>query len=360
MSLIMLKDIAMPQEFVTPAPMTAAQQEQEQQLFEQAKECILAHKALLIAHYYTSPLIQRLAEETGGFIGDSLEMARVGKESPLSTIVVAGVRFMGETAKILSPEKTILMPDLSAECSLDLCCAPSELKRVKAEHPNATVVAYANTSAEVKALADWIVTSSLAVELADYLKGRGEEILWLPDRHLGSYIAQNANTDVYCWPGRCVVHDSFEAAAIADMKKQYPGAKVLVHPESSAEVVALADCVGSTSQLLAFTKKDDAQTYIVATERGIFYKMQQANPQKQFVEAAIGVRPGVRLEGANCPWMSLNSMAKIIECLEGTAEQKAQHEVHVPENVRVDAMKPLNRMLAFSAAMKAGNVPNDL
>lgn len=360
MSLIMLKDIAMPQAFVTPPPMSAAQLEQEQKMFERAKESILSHKALLIAHYYTSPLLQRLAEETGGFIGDSLEMARVGKESPLSTVVVTGVRFMGETAKILSPEKTVYMPDVSADCSLDLCCTPSELKRVKAEHPKATVVAYANTSAEVKALSDWIVTSSLAVELADYLKGRGEEILWLPDRHLGSYIAQNAKTDVYCWPGRCVVHDSFEAAAIAKMKEENPGAKVLVHPESSAEVVALADCVGSTSQLLAFTKTDDAKTYIVATERGIFYKMQQANPDKQFVEAAIGPRPGVRLQGATCPWMSLNSMVKIIECLEGNDEQKENHEIQVPESVRVAAMRPLNRMLAFAAAVKSGNVPQDL
>lgn len=360
MSLIMLKDIALPQSFAIPPALTVVEREQELLLFARAKETIKKHNALLIAHYYSEPLIQLLAEETNGFIGDSLEMARKGKESSLSTVVVAGVRFMGETAKILSPEKTILMPDLSAECSLDLCCVPSELKRVKAEYPKATIVAYANTSAEVKALADWIVTSSLAVELADYLKSRGEEILWLPDRHLGSYIAQNAKTDVYCWPGYCVVHDSFEAAAIAQMKEQYPGAKVLVHPESSEAVVALADCVGSTSQLLAYTKKDDADTYIVATERGIFYKMQQANPQKKFLEAAVGPRQNVHLEGAICPWMKLNTMAKIIECLEGTEQQKATHEVLVPEDVRVNAIKPVNRMLAFAAAIKSGNVPNDL
>ncbi len=360
MSLIMLKDIKMPQEFVTPPKLSAAELEKDSSLFDQACECIKAHKALLIAHYYTAPVIQRLAEATGGFIGDSLEMARVGKESPLSTILVAGVRFMGETAKILSPEKTILMPDLSAECSLDLCCKASELKRVKAEHPNATVVAYANTSAEVKALSDWIVTSSLAVELADYLKGRGEEILWLPDRHLGSYIANNAKTDVYCWPGRCIVHDSFEAAAIKKMKEQYPETKLLVHPESSAEVVALADCVGSTSQLLAFAKKDDAKSYIVATEHGIFYKMQQACPEKTFIEAAIGPRSGVKLEDAACPWMGLNSLSKLIECLESEGEARKSHEIHVPEDVRVAALKPLDRMLAFAAAIKSGNVPNNL
>lgn len=360
MSLIMLKDITLPQEFVTPAPQSAEQLQHDESLFAAAKEAIKKHNALLIAHYYTAPLIQKLAEETGGFIGDSLEMARVGKDSPLQTIVVAGVRFMGETAKILSPEKTILMPDMASECSLDLCCQAADVKRVKAEHPNATVVAYANTSAEVKSLSDWIVTSSLAVELADYLKGRGEEILWLPDRHLGSYIANNAHTDVYCWPGRCVVHDSFDAAVIKKMKEENPGAKLLVHPESPAEVVALADCVGSTSQLLAFTKSDSASTYIVATERGIFYKMQQANPQKTFIEAGIAARQGVTLDGAKCPWMSLNSMAKIIECLESTGEQRAAHEVQVPSEVREGALKPLDRMLAFASALKSGSVPADL
>ena len=320
MSLIMLKDITLPEHFPIPPKVSEAELAADHQLFDRVKAALIAHQALLIAHYYTAPIVQRLAEETGGFIGDSLEMARVGKDSPLKTIVVAGVRFMGETAKILSPEKTVLMPDLHSECSLDLCCQTSDIIRVKAEHPNATVVAYANTSAEVKAQSDWIVTSSLAVELADYLKGRGEEILWLPDRHLGSYIANNAQTDVYCWPGRCVVHDSFDPSGIIKLKEQYPGAKVLVHPESPASVVALADCVGSTSQLLAFSKKDDAQTYIVATERGIFYKMQQACPEKTFIEAAIAPQ-GVSLDGAKCPWMSLNSLAKILECLEGTEPQ---------------------------------------
>lgn len=357
MSLIMLKDITLPEHFPIPPKVSEAELAADHQLFDRVKAALIAHQALLIAHYYTAPIVQRLAEETGGFIGDSLEMARVGKDSPLKTIVVAGVRFMGETAKILSPEKTVLMPDLHSECSLDLCCQTSDIIRVKAEHPNATVVAYANTSAEVKAQSDWIVTSSLAVELADYLKGRGEEILWLPDRHLGSYIANNAQADVYCWPGRCVVHDSFDPSGIIKLKEQYPGAKVLVHPESPASVVALADCVGSTSQLLAFSKKDDAQTYIVATERGIFYKMQQACPEKTFIEAAIAPQ-GVSLDGAKCPWMSLNSLAKILECLEGTEPQK--HEITVPEDIRVAALKPLNRMLAFSAALKSGSVPNDL
>lgn len=359
MSLIMLKDIAMPQEFPVPAPLSAAEVEADNNLFEQAKAVIKKHDALLIAHYYTTPLIQRLAEETGGFIGDSLEMARVGRDSPLKTVVVAGVRFMGETAKILSPEKTILMPDMSAECSLDLCCRDSELERIKAQYPNATVVAYANTSAKVKSMSDWIVTSSLAVELAEYLKGRGEEILWVPDRHLGSYIANNAKTNVYCWPGRCIVHDSFNADGIRKLKEAHPEARVLVHPESSSEVVALADCVGSTSQLLAYSKQDSAQSYIVATERGIFYKMQQACPEKTFIEASI-VPAGVSLDGARCPWMALNTMAKIIESLESTGEQRAAHEIQVDESIREGALKPLNRMLAFAAAIKSGNVPDNL
>lgn len=360
MSLIMLKDIAMPTEFEVSHKFTAQELEEDSRLFDQAKEAIKKHDALLIAHYYCNPIIQRLAEETGGFIGDSLEMARVGMESPKQTLVVAGVRFMGESAKILSPEKTVLMPDMTAECSLDLCCKGSELQRMKDAHPNATVVAYANTSAEVKAMSDWIVTSSTAVELGTYLKGRGEEILWVPDRHLGGYIANNSDSTVYTWPGRCIVHDSFEAAAIAEQKKQFPGAKVLVHPESPAEVVALADKVGSTSQLLAFTKTDDADTYIVATERGIFYKMQQANPNKKFIEAAVAARSEMPLDSAACPWMALNSLGKIIAALESTGEERASHVIEVPENIRAAALKPLDRLLRFAAALKAGDLPNDL
>ena len=360
MSLIMIKDVAVPQEFPIPVALSEEALERDRQLFARAQEVIKQHNALLIAHYYTAPIIQRLAESTGGFIGDSLEMARVGKESPLQTLVVAGVRFMGESAKILSPEKTVLMPEMQAECTLDLSCSPDDLERIKKEHPQATVVAYANTSAKVKSLADWIVTSSLAVELADYLKGRGEEILWVPDRHLGSYIAQNAQSDVYCWPGRCIVHDAFESSAIAKQKAQYPQAKILAHPESPATVVALADKVGSTSQLLEYSKTDSSDTYIVATERGIFYKMQQASPHKTFIEAAVGPREGAVLESARCPWMAMNSLTEIINCLERQGEARKVHEVEVSEDIRLGALKPLQRMLAFAAAYKKGEVPPDL
>lgn len=356
MSLVMLKNIDMPSKFDLPAALSQNEREAEASLFEKAKEAIKKHDVLLIAHYYTAPVIQRLAEETGGFIGDSLEMARVGKESEKQTVLVAGVRFMGETAKILSPEKTVLLPDMTAECSLDLCCKVEELKRMKQEHPNATVVAYANTSAEVKANSDWIVTSSLAVELGEYLKGRGEEILWVPDRHLGSYIANNSKSDVLCWPGRCIVHDSFDADGIQKQKEQYPDAKVLVHPESPAEVVALADCVGSTTQLLNFAKKDDAKRYIVATESGIFYKINQACPDKELIAAAVAPRDGASLEHPLCPWMGLNTLTKIIACLESTGAERKAHEVEVDETIRVEALKPLQRMLDFAADLKAGKL----
>lgn len=361
MSVIMLKNIEMPKDFGIPAKISDDERAKDNMLFEKAKECLKKHNAKLIAHYYTAPAVQRLAEEADGFIGDSLEMARVGKECDSQILVVAGVRFMGESAKILSPEKTVLMPDMGSECSLDLCCKATDLARLKKEHPNSTVVAYANTSAEVKSMADWIVTSSLAVSVADYLKSRGEEILWIPDHHLGTYIASNAKSDIYCWPGRCIVHDSFDAPAIAKQKEAHPGCKVLVHPESPANVVALADRVGSTSQLLSFAQSDDAQTYIVATERGIFYKMQQACPNKTFIEAATTVRENIHLDGAKCPWMELNSMAKIIECLEGNDEVRAAHSVQVKEEIRVNALKPLERMLRFAAALKAGTaLPRDL
>lgn len=359
--MVLLDHIDLPASFDLPVKFTAEEKAADSKLFDQAKEAILKHDALLIAHYYTDPLIQRLAEETGGFIGDSLEMARVGADSPKQTIVVAGVRFMGETAKILSPNKTILMPDRATECSLDLCCTPQELARIKQlkQDENLTVVAYANTSAQVKAMSDWIVTSSLAVELADYLSSRNEKILWLPDRHLGSYIANKSQSQVTVWPGRCIVHDAFDADGIKRLKAEHPEAKVLVHPESSAEVVALGDCVGSTSQLLAFAKQDDAQTYIIATESGIFYKIQQACPSKLLLEAPVVAKPGADIGGcAKCPWMALNSLAKVIACLE--EGQRTNHEILVDESVRVDALKPLQRMLAFAAAKKSGNVPMDL
>ena len=226
MPLHMIDGVRVPDSFLLPESLSLEAKKKDDSLFDEALELIKKKNALLIAHYYTSDTMQRLCEAAGGFIGDSLEMARVGRDSDKNLLLVAGVRFMGETAKILSPDKTVIMPDLKAECSLDLCCDVEDLKRMKSLHPEATVVAYANTSAQVKAQSDWIVTSSLAVELGKYLTKQGKPILWVPDRHLGSYIAAQSDCEIYCWPGRCIVHDSFEENALDFVKKENPNVEI--------------------------------------------------------------------------------------------------------------------------------------
>ncbi|MDU4094520.1 MAG: quinolinate synthase NadA, partial [Pantoea sp.] len=280
------------------------------------KRLLRERNAVMVAHYYTDPEIQALAEETGGCVADSLEMARFGSTHPASTLLVAGVRFMGETAKILSPEKMILMPTLSAECSLDLGCPTDEFNAFCDQHPDRTVVVYANTSAAVKARADWVVTSSIAVELIEHLDSLGEKILWAPDRHLGRYVQQQTGADVLCWQGACIVHDEFKTQALRQMKALYPQAAVLVHPESPQEIVALADAVGSTSQLIQAAKNLPHPQMIVATDRGIFYKMQQAVPEKELLAAPTAGEGATCRSCAHCPWMAMNSLQAIAASLE--------------------------------------------
>lgn len=352
MSLHMIDNVSIPETFDLPDRLTREQKIKDDMLFDKALELIKQKDALLIAHYYTSETMQRLCEASGGFIGDSLEMARKGRDSDKKLILVAGVRFMGETAKILSPEKTVIMPDLLAECSLDLCCNVEDLKRVKASVKDAVVVAYANTSAAVKAQADWIVTSSLAVELGKYLTQQKKTILWVPDRHLGSYIANMSDSDIYCWPGRCIVHDAFEANALDFVKKEHKDALVLVHPEAPASVVAKADYVGSTSQILAFAKQSSAKEFIIATERNIFYKLSLACKDKKFIEAPVASTKGHCISCANCPWMELNTLEKLIAAL----NDPKSHELSVDEDIRLGALKPLERMLDFSRDLKEGKI----
>ena len=224
--------------------------QQRTELLVHIKKLLKQQDAVLVAHYYVHPDLQDLAEATGGIVSDSLDMANFGHEHPAKTIVVVGVRFMGETAKILNPEKRVLMPDLEAECSLDLGCPADEFAAFCDAHPNRTVVVYANTNAAVKARADWMVTSSIALPIVKYLKERGEKILWAPDRHLGAYVQEQTGADMLLWQGSCVVHDEFKARELIELKAQHPQAKVLVHPESPRAVVQLADVVGSTTQLI--------------------------------------------------------------------------------------------------------------
>lgn len=316
-------------------------------LMSELSELMQAQKAVLVAHYYTDPLMQELAERSGGFIGDSLEMARFGAQADAETLVVAGVRFMGESAKILSPEKRVIMPTLAAECSLDLGCPPDEFARFRAEHPDRTVVVYANTSAAVKAQADWVVTSSIAVDVINHIHGRGEKILWAPDQHLGRYVASQTGADMLLWNGSCVVHEEFKASGLQKMMAVYPDAAVLVHPESPEAVLALADVVGSTTQLLKATQTLPHQQFIVATDRGIFYKMQQANPKKSFIEAPTAGTGATCRSCAHCPWMAMNQLDNLRAAL-----VQGNQEVQVDEALRQQAMIPLQRMLDFNAGVR--------
>ncbi len=317
-------------------------EEKDSQLQEKVRQLLEKKNAVLIAHYYTDPEVQKLAEETGGFIGDSLEMAKFGSNHPATTLVIAGVRFMGETAKILSPEKVILMPDMTAECSLDIGCAADEFSAFLQQHPERTVVVYANTSAAVKALADWVVTSSIAVDVVKHLAEKGKKIIWAPDRYLGDHIKRMTNADMLLWNAWCVVHAEFDAIKLAELKETWPDAPVLVHPESQPEVIALADIVGSTSQLLKASQSNKAKRFIVATESGILYKMQQASPDKEFMFAPTRQLVEDCNCEAECPWMKLNSLGKIYQSL-----LSQENKIELPGETIEKALVPLERMLSF-------------
>lgn len=319
--------------------------EHSNELAREIASLLKAKNAVLIAHYYTDEAIQSLAEETGGCVSDSLEMARFGSEHEADTLIVAGVRFMGETAKILSPEKRVLMPTLEATCSLDIGCPVDEFSAFCDQHPDRTVVVYANTSAAVKARADWVVTSSIALDVVEHLDRKGEKILWGPDKHLGSYIKQQTGADMLLWDGSCIVHEEFKASGILDLKKVYPDAAVLVHPESPDSMVEIADAVGSTSQLIKASQEMPNEQFIVATDNGIFYKMRQLSPHKTFIEAPTAGSGATCRSCAHCPWMAMNGLEGIRDVLlngEGC-------EIFVDEEQRAKALLPLERMLSFSA-----------
>lgn len=304
--------------------------------------------ATLIAHYYVDGHIQDLAEETGGFVSDSLEMARFGSRSEADVLIIAGVRFMGETAKILSPEKRIVMPKLEAECSLDLGCPPQDFKEFIAQHPDRTVVVYANTSAEVKAMSDWVVTSSCALPIVSELKARGERILWAPDKHLGGYIQNQTEADMLMWSGACVVHEEFKSKALLDLRKVYPNAAILAHPESPASVVEVADVVGSTSAIIRGAEELDNEEFIVATDRGIFHKLRQLNPNKRFIEAPTAGNGATCRSCAHCPWMAMNDLFGLDELLSDGALMQ-RNEIFVDSAISARASLALQRMVDFQS-----------
>jgi len=308
------------------------------------KAQLRAKDAVLIAHYYTDPMIQELAEETGGIVSDSLEMARFGNSHSAETLIVAGVKFMGETAKILTPHKRVLMPTLEATCSLDIGCPVDQFSAFCDQHPDRTVVVYANTSAAVKARADWVVTSSIALEVVDYLDSQGEKILWAPDKYLGNYVQKETGADMLLWDGSCIVHEEFKAKGIVDLKNIYPEAAVLVHPESPNSVVRLADVVGSTSQLIDAAMKLPNQKMIVATDQGIFYKMQQAVPDKELLVAPTGGSGATCRSCASCPWMGMNGLDNLLSCIEN-----GTNEIFVDSKIAQQAIQSLDRMMNFKA-----------
>jgi len=314
---------------------------------EEIRALLKARNAVLVAHYYTHADIQSLADETGGCVSDSLQMARFGQEHPAQLLVVAGVRFMGETAKILSPEKRVFMPTLEATCSLDVGCPIEDFGPFCDQHPDRTVVVYANTSAAVKARADWVVTSSIALDLVAHLDRKGEKILFAPDQHLGHYIQQQTGADMLMWEGACVVHEEFKADGILDLKKVYPDAAVLVHPESPASVIERADVVGSTSQLIAAARRLPNPQFIVATDKGIFFKMQQTAPDKHFIEAPTAGHGATCQSCAHCPWMAMNGLINLRNVLRD-ADGLGQ-EIHVDAELARRAMLPLTRMVEFRA-----------
>ena len=327
-------------------------------LKDKIRRLLKEKNAVMVSHYYVHPDLQDLAEETGGIVSDSLEMARFGRDHAAQTLVVSGVKFMGETAKILSPEKTVLMPDLDATCSLDLGCPIDEFSAFCDAHPDRTVVVYANTSAAVKARSDWLVTSSCALDIVRALKDAGQKILWAPDRHLGGYIQRETGADMVMWNGACIVHDEFKAFELEALKKEHPLAKVLVHPESPADVIALADAVGSTSAILNAAHTMDAPEFIVATDNGMMHKLRTLNPGKVFYEAPTAGNSATCKSCAHCPWMAMNGLAGLAHVLEtGT------NAVHVDPALGLLARRPIDRMLAFTAALKSGKpvaglVPN--
>ena len=310
------------------------------------KQLLKEKDAVLIAHYYTDPEIQALAEETGGCVADSLEMARFGNNHPAKTLIIAGVRFMGETAKILAPNKRIIMPALDATCSLDLGCPVKEFSAFCDAHPDHTVVVYANTSAAVKARADWIVTSSIALDVVEHLDSDGQKLIWGPDRHLGAWIEKQTGAKMVRWQGACIVHDEFKASALKRLKEENPDAAILVHPESPADVIDLADAVGSTSQLIKAAKELPQQKLIVATDKGIFFKMQQACPEKEMIAAPTGGNGASCRSCAMCPWMGMNGL----QTIEDSLVNDEGHEIFVDEEIRLKALIPLERMLNFNVS----------
>ncbi|WP_316368220.1 quinolinate synthase NadA [Candidatus Thiodiazotropha sp. CDECU1] len=344
------ESLKLPKIVVPEHPQWPSLSDQEKQAIKaRIRRKLEQQNAVLVAHYYTDAELQALAEESGGCVADSLEMARFGAAQSAQTLVVCGVRFMGETSKILNPEKRVIMPDLGATCSLDEGCPADQFTAFCDAHPDHTVVVYANTSAEVKARSDWVVTSGIALPIVQHLAEQGKKILWGPDRHLGSYVQRLTGVEMLMWPGSCVVHEEFKAVALERIRRLHPDAAVLVHPESPENVIQQADVIGSTTALIKAVSEMENREFIVATDGGIFYKMQQMAPDKVLIEAPTAGEGATCVSCAHCPWMGMNSLQNLEQVLDS-----GENEIHIDEAVRARAVIPIQRMLDFAAQQGVG------
>ena len=343
-STVLSADTELVRDYLDRTVRPAVLDEETQEIFKtNIKQLMQQKNARLVAHYYTEAVLQDLAEESGGFVGDSLEMARFGKDCDAEILIVAGVKFMGESAKILSPGKTVLMPNIEATCSLDIACPIDKFSAFCDEHPDRTVVVYANTSAAVKARSDWVVTSSIALDVVEHLMEQDKKVLWAPDKHLGSYIQKATGADMLMLDAACIVHEEFKVRGLADMRKLYPDAAILAHPESPSAILEMADLVGSTTQIIAAAKQSEKSEIIVATDQGIFHRLQRVAPEKKFIIApTAGVEATCR-SCAQCPWMGMNSLESLHSSL-----QEISNEICVDSALAGQAMIPLQRMLDFA------------
>lgn len=292
-----------------------------------------------MAHYYQRPEIQDIAD----FIGDSLALAQEAKKTKAEIIVVCGVHFMAQTAKILCPDKKVLIPDKEAGCSLADSCQAKDLAQWKAQHPGYTVISYVNTSAEVKALTDVVVTSANAVKIVEQFP-KDEKILFGPDQNLGNYINSVTGRQMELWNGACHVHAKFSAEALLNLKKEHPNAKVLAHPECKAVILQLADVVGSTNALLKFAQQSEEKEFIVATESGILHEMRKSCPQKEFIPVPPEFSEGNKTCLCNeCDYMRLITLEKLYQCL-----KEESNEIFVAEEIAKKALVPIQKMLAMS------------
>ena len=341
---ILKHSYVLPREEIPPTIVEEISDTERNALTTRIKQLLKQQNAVVVAHYYTDPDCQNLADETGGYVSDSLDMARFGHESDAQTLVVCGVKFMGETAKILNPEKRILMPDLNAECSLDIGCPIDDFSAFCDAHPDRVVVVYANTSAAVKARADWMVTSGSAVDVVRHLTKEGKKIIWAPDKYLGDYVQKETGADMLIWQGACVVHEEFKGKELEALRGAHPDAKVLVHPESPASVIKQADIVSSTTGLIKAVKEIDAREFIVATDKGIFHKMKQAAPDKILIEAPTAGKSATCISCAHCPWMAMNSLRKLAQVLE-----TGNNEIFVNADIIKRAKISIQRLLDFTS-----------